>query len=408
LLGPSIRDHRPATRFADRYGIIQFVSQGDDRELITATLRELGVSQQAIERAFERGDPEGAVLEAATLAAREQRTVTAEQVEADGGLSADEVADVVQAWGGARPAPDEPVLTPEEAEVFRELAALREVWPLELTQQLARMYGRLLARIARTGVQLLRLHTEPRVRATSEDRGAKLRAMHQAFERLLSLPDPLLAGVHRRWLEYELTQSEVSGVEGRAESDLPDAVEVTLLFCDLKDFTAYADAEGDAAAVEAIDAFAECVDRSRGESGRVLKALGDGQMLLYTGPAEAVEAGARIIAEMREHGALGVHASVHQGVAVAREGDYFGEAVNLAARLLNVADRDELVATPAVAEACGDRSRWESLGVRSFRGVSEPVEVLRLRDTDESTGSRRSSSSQREERPYPAAGGGGT
>jgi class 3 adenylate cyclase len=293
----------------------------------------------------------------------------------------------VQAWGGARPGPDDPALTPEEARVFRELASLREFWPLELTQQLARMYGRLLARIARTGVQLVRLHTEPRVRAANEDRPAQLRAMHETFQRLMSLPQPLLEGVHRRWLEYELTQSEVAGVEAPgADPDLPDAVEVTLLFCDLKDFTAYADAEGDAAAVEAIDAFAERVERERGESGRVLKALGDGQMLLYPGPADAVEAGARIITAMREHGELGVHASVHHGVAVAREGDYFGEAVNLAARLLDVAERDELVATPTVADACGGRSRWESVGVRSFRGVSEPVEVLRLRDSSSTPG----------------------
>jgi adenylate cyclase len=354
--------------------------KADDRELIAATLRELGVSDADIERALERDDPERAVLEATTLPGRAQRTVSPQQIEAAGGLSASEVADTVQAWGLPRPQPDEPVLTQEEAQVFRELADLRDFWPLELTLQLSRMYGRLLARIARTGVQLVRLHTEPRVRAASEDRVEHLRAMRLTFERLLALPDPLLSGVHRRWLEYELAQTEVNASQGGgADPALPEAVEVTLLFCDLKDFTAYADAEGDAAAVETIDAFSHCVDSKRGTDGRVLKTLGDGHMLLYSDAVAAVQSGVQIIAAMRARGPLGVHASVHRGVAIAREGDYFGETVNLAARLLGVAGAHELVATPAVAD-CAEGFEWEPLGVRSFRGVQEPVDVLRLRD----------------------------
>jgi class 3 adenylate cyclase len=85
-----------------------------------------------------------------------------------------------------------------------------------------------------------------------------------------------------------------------------------------------------------------------------------------------------MITAQRERGPLGVHASVHRGTAVSREGDYFGGAVNLAARLLNTAGRDELVATPPVVEASGERFRWEPLGTHEIRGVDEPVEVFRL------------------------------
>jgi class 3 adenylate cyclase len=195
---------------------------------------------------------------------------------------------------------------------------------------------------------------------------------------MLTLPDPLLVGVHRRWLEYELTQETVRAAEEYAdELRLPGAVEVTLLFCDLKDFTAFANAEGDAAAVEVIDGFFHVVDDCRG-SGRIVKALGDGHMLSYSEPVAAVEAGERMIGAQGERGPLGVHASVHRGVAISREGDYFGGAVNLAARLLNTAGRDELVGTSPVVEASGDRFDWEPLGTHEIRGVVEPVEVFRL------------------------------
>jgi adenylate cyclase len=350
-----------------------------ERERITEILREVGVPEDAIATAFARGDPEAAILESTLTDAQAERTVSPADVEAQGGLTATEVADVFQALGFPRPEPGTPTLTPEEANVFVELAQLREVWPQELTKQVARVYGRLLARIARTGVQLFRLYSEPLVREATEDRAEQLEAMRAAFERLGSLPDPLMAGVHRRWIEYEVAQSAINAVESiGAEFEMAGAVDISLLFCDIKDFTAYATAEGDAAAVEAIDVFARTVDAEVGEDGRIVKALGDGQMIAYNDPGEAVAAGARIIAGMREHDVLRVHASVHRGVAITREGDYFGGAVNLAARLLNNAGRDQLVATEPVVSSAGDAFEWESIGLRHIRGVADRVEVFLL------------------------------
>jgi adenylate cyclase len=350
-----------------------------ERERITEVLREVGVPDDAIATALERGDPEAAILESTLTDAQAERTVSPADVEAQGGLTAVEVADVFQAIGFPRPEPDHPTLTPDEAHVFIELAELRDVWPQELTKQVARIYGRLLARIARTGVQLFRLYSEPLVREATEDRGEQLEAMRSAFERLGSLPDPLMAGVHRRWIEYEVAQSAINAVESLADGvDVHGAVDVSLLFCDIKDFTAYATAEGDAAAVEAIDLFASTVDAERGEDGHIVKALGDGQMIAYNDPAEAVAAGARIIAGMCEHDVLRVHASVHRGVAITREGDYFGATVNLAARLLNNAGRNQLVATEPVVSSAGDAFGWQSVGLRHIRGVAERVEVFVL------------------------------
>ena len=352
-------------------------------ERLEEVLRELGVPEEAIVRAVERDDPVNAVFEATLIPGQAERTVSAADVEARGGLSADEVVGIIRAMGFPSPEPDEPSLTAEEAEVFVELGALRDVWPYELSEQLARMYGRLLARIARTGVQLVRLYSEPRVQAASDSREEALRSLHDALGRLLTLPDPILAGVHRRWVEHEVSQAAAGAAEAQAEgAHLPGAVDVSLLFCDLKDFTAYANAEGDVAAAEAIEAFAHTVYSERGDDGRVVKALGDGHMISYADPYEAVAAGSRIIAAMREGDTPGVHASVHRGVAIAREGDYFGEAVNIAARLLVVAGRDELVATAPVAEACPDSIEWEPLGNHLVRGVSRPIEVFRLLTED--------------------------
>jgi adenylate cyclase len=343
------------------------------------TLRALGISDEVIARAIERGDPEGAIFESVLMPAMAERTVTAAEIEQRGGLPAAQTRALIEAFGLRPPPPDQPDFTPEEARVFIELRRLGEVWSPELGIQLARVYGRLLGRIAHTELQLFRLYVEPRLRDGNSDRLAGMRALQAAFARLLPLADPLLVGVHRRWIEHELAAAAVSQAETEASPHvLPGAVNVALLFCDLKDFTAFADSEGDAAAVDAIDRFAETVVRERGDESRMTKSLGDGFFLAYGDASAAVAAGARIINGMRGERVPGVHAGVHQGVAIAREGDYFGSAVNLAARLLGAAGRDELLATRPVVERSTDRFGWQPAGVRRLRGVAEPVEVFRL------------------------------
>lgn len=347
---------------------------------VVETLRAFGVPEEAVQRAVERGDPEGAIFEAVLMPAIRERTVSASEIEHRGGLTVAETAEFMESVGLRPPGPDEPAFSPEEADVFVELGRLEEVWPPELRVQIGRVYGRQLARIAQASLQLFRIYVEPRLRTEKGDPGAGMRAVQDAFARLLPLADPLLISVHRRWIEHELAQAAVREAETYAgDRALPGAVEVAFLFCDLKDFTAYAHSEGDAAAVTAIDRFTETVVQERGGEFRMMKSLGDGVMLAYGDAPAAVSAGARIIKSMPAPPLPGVHASVHQGIAIAREGDFFGSAVNLAARLLGAADRDQLVATRPVVEGCADGFEWEHVGAREMRGVAEPVDVFRLR-----------------------------
>lgn len=348
-------------------------------EMIGVLLR-LGVPREAIRRAHERGRVEDAIFDAVLDPARGERTVSPSEIEADGGLSVGETQLVALGFGLRAPAPDEPFFTAAEAAVLKRFGELREIWPPEVYLQIVRVYGQALAHIAQTEVHLFRLHVEPELRAASGGMLGALGAVREAFGQLLPLADPMLLGVHRRRVEHELAQAAVREAELETpEGALPGAVEVTLVFCDLKDFTAYADAHGDAAALAVIERFATVVTSERGERGHLLKALGDGYMLSYPEPVDAVEACVRIIGRMRSADAPGVHASVHSGVALYREGDYFGQVVNLAARLLDLAGSDELVASEAVVRETQGRFDWEHRGSHRIRGVSEPVATYRLR-----------------------------
>jgi adenylate cyclase len=357
---------------------------GAEADPVGDVLRELGVPEEAIARATVRGDPLAAFFESLPLRGAVDRTVTPAELEAAGGMPVAQVQELMQAFGLPPPHSDEAGFTADEARALNELWRQQDIWPFELSVQIGRLYGRLLARIAQASVQQWFAIAEPRIRAAETDERLRAIAAAGVFDRLLPVADALLVGVHRRWVEREAAQVAVRNAEAGPAGQLLSGVdELSILFCDLKDFTAFAARQGDGAAVRLIDEFASIVVRERGPEARLTKLLGDGFMLVYPEPCGAVEAGRRIIGAMRAPDQPGIHASVHHGAVVPREGDYFGTAVNLAARILALAARDELLATGPVVARCGDLE-WEPWGSERFRGVSDEVQVFRLRLNSES------------------------
>jgi class 3 adenylate cyclase len=292
------------------------------------------------------------------------RTVTPAEVE----MPLDKLQELSVAFGFPSPGADDPTFTPAEAAALGELWRQTDTWPFELTVQLGRVYGRLLARMAHATVQEWLTVVEPQLTDIEQ-------ARH--FDHILPVSDAVLAGVHRRWVEREAEQLALRDATAVPAGTGMRSVEVSFLFVDVKDFTAFAYREGDDAAVRIVDTFATVVTREHGPDARLTKLLGDGYMCAYHEPRLAVEAGARMIDAMDAPGLPGLHASVHHGLAIPREGDYFGAVVNLTARLLGVAGYNELVATRAAVERCPEFS-WEPIGTTEVRGVAEEIEVFRL------------------------------
>ena len=344
-----------------------------------AALLELGVSVEAMRRALERGRLEDAIFDAVLDPERARRTVSPEEIERRGGLPVERMRLLMQTAGLSPPGAGEPAFTEEEASMFLEVERLREIWPPELALQMSRVAGRALARIAQTQVQLFRLHVEPKLRAESGGPVAALPDVHSAFEQLFPLATPYLVALHRRLFERELTEIAVREAEARAGGHtLPGSAEVAILFCDLKDFTAFANREGEEAAVEVIEELARIVTEECRSDGRVVKGLGDGYMLAFSDVRPAVGCAWRIIERRRGERGPGVHASLHHGVAMAHDGDYFGTVVNVAARILAASRRDELLATSTVAEATNSEFEWQDAGANYVRGMRETVDLYRL------------------------------
>ena len=124
-------------------------------------------------------------------------------------------------------------------------------------------------------------------------------------------------------------------------------VSSTFVFADIAGFTALTEAHGDEEAAALVAEFCAAVSAELPASGGTqVKTIGDALMLTIPDPGAAVVLGLRIVNElMLGHGAPAVRVGLHHGTAVERDGDYFGAAVNLAARVSAEANGGEVLLT---------------------------------------------------------------
>ena len=118
-----------------------------------------------------------------------------------------------------------------------------------------------------------------------------------------------------------------------------------------------------------------------------MKLLGDGAMLHFPDPAEAVRTGLEVVRHLNDAGMPPAHVGVAAGPVVFREGDYYGRVVNLAARIMGRAGANEVLATAGVASALEDLA-FESLGMVELKGIAEPVELFRATAAGDAPASR--------------------
>jgi adenylate cyclase len=157
------------------------------------------------------------------------------------------------------------------------------------------------------------------------------------------------------------------------------ASEGTFLFADIAGFTALTEAHGDEQAAALVADFCEAVRAELPADAAHVKTIGDALMLRIPDPAHAILLGLRITGGlMSGHGSPAIRVGLHHGSAVERDGDYFGAAVNVAARVSGLATGGEVLLTGHTAALAPDLGGvfYESRGREVLRNVREPVEIF--------------------------------
>lgn len=161
----------------------------------------------------------------------------------------------------------------------------------------------------------------------------------------------------------------------------PGTVVATVGFVDLVGYTALAEGLDDeelAALVEHFSALAH--DTVVASGGRLVKTIGDEVMFITEEPAAAANIALRLAdTSARDDVLPDSRVGLAYGPVLSREGDYFGQVVNLASRLTELAYPRTVLVSSDLAEALdGDPAfSLRRLGRRRVRGIGR-VDVYRL------------------------------
>jgi adenylate cyclase len=150
----------------------------------------------------------------------------------------------------------------------------------------------------------------------------------------------------------------------------------TFLFADISGYSRLTEIGGDEVAAELALRFASEASAIAADHGtEFVKRVGDAVMFRGHIAAEVVRLGLRLNGDLG--GLPPIHAGIHTGVAVQRDGDWWGSTVNIAARVASEAQAGQLLITEATRSAVGQAgpARLQGLGTVHLKNISSPVGV---------------------------------
>jgi adenylate cyclase len=244
----------------------------------------------------------------------------------------------------------------------------------------ARVYGDAFRKIAQAEINMThRFFCEPMAAAGTDEAEIGLR-FYELGPTLTKIAEELLPHIHEDFLLRALVDHALLHLESGSATELPGSMNATILFVDLALFTPLAQAHGDEVAARILDRFGDLVRRQAVEhGGSVVKQIGDGFMLTFNDPADAVRYGVALFEDAaKEPNFPALRIGVHSGRVLYRAGDYVGNTVNTASRVAAMAMPNVILMTKGVADiARAEGMTVEELGVRSARGIEEPLVLYR-------------------------------
>jgi class 3 adenylate cyclase len=155
-----------------------------------------------------------------------------------------------------------------------------------------------------------------------------------------------------------------------------------ILFADIVDSTALTERLGDSAfrdKARGLDGSLREIIREAEGTPVEGKLLGDGVLAVFTSAKSAIAAAMRF-ATAAEAVGLGLHVGMHAGDVIEEDGNVFGGAVNIAARVAAESAAGEVLVSQTVRELARTSAgvSFEDAGERELKGVGEPVRVWRV------------------------------
>jgi adenylate cyclase len=357
-------------------------SPGDVRRVLMArSFEDAGIPLDALGEAIRHG---ALSLDFFDATAYERfaglTTETFQQVSDRTGIPLELLTVVREAIGMAEPAPDDRLREDEMAIVpFIELQVAEGFRPAAI-ERLLRVQGDSTRRIAEQEAAWWTSEVIERLGAAGE--GPERIGNAELSDRISPLSQQtVLAMYHahqaRTWSSNIIEAFEVllaqAGIHSRLER-LP-----AICFLDITGYTRLTQERGDEAAADLATTLATLVQRSSVQhGGKPIKWLGDGVMFFFPDPGPGVRAALEMVDALAAAGLPPAHVGLHAGPVLYQQGDYYGQTVNLTARIADYARSGEVLVTREVVDASQEEGiAFADVGPVELKGVSGAVHLLR-------------------------------
>jgi len=337
-------------------------------------LRRLGATDRELAGAPELRSFGDLALE---LVLREAPPLPVDRAAAASGLTLEEFHELWQVLGLPAVRTDEPVIPADLVAALPVVGEFsRELLGDEVTRALARVVGSATARLAEALVDAYRVQFEvPRLQSGE--------SYEQVVERQVEMTQ---TGI-RAFEAFVTAAFRAHLVRVASGTWMPDEESGTTRrdlfvgFADLAGYTALARTMTMGELANLLSRFEQTVGDVVGtHGGRLVKLIGDGAMYVADSSAAGCAIALAICEQLAESAVLpparvgGDHGSV-----LSLHGDYFGDVVNRAARLVALANPGTVVVSEDVARAAGDGYAFEQLPAQALKGFQAPAVSFRLR-----------------------------
>jgi len=294
------------------------------------------------------------------------------------GLDRDFQDRLFRALGLALADPEEPAYDDEDLNAARTVMVFLQAGFSEGTVlEVCRVLGDSMARVAATVGGVVG-DTLAQPGDTERDLGLRYA---QVTRELGPRLEPLILHVLNLHQRENIKRVVVSRADIAAGS-LRGATQICVCFADLVDFTRLGEDIDPVALGQVAGRLSDAALEAAVPPVRLVKTIGDAVMLVSPREVDPLLDTALGLLELWGDGQEELpqlRVGIACGEALGRGGDWYGRPVNLASRVTAYARPSSILATNEVAEAAGGDYTWSKAGIRRFKGIREPVGLLRLR-----------------------------
>jgi adenylate cyclase len=274
--------------------------------------------------------------------------------------------------------PDEKVANAADLDTaLRTRAILDAGFPPEELLRNARTVGMATARVAEANRELvIRNLTDP-----GDNERELAERLVQTAEFMLPLGTEFLVYAFQANL-LEQIKRDVIGAADLASGEIGGAVERTICFADLVEFTSLGEEIGPEELGEVVGHFEELATSVVAMPVRLVKTIGDAVMLVSPEAEPLVEQALDLVAAAAAEGDQFpvLRAGIATGPTLPQSGDYYGRSVNLASRVTGIARPGSVLVDTPTRDAVGEAGfTYSFAGDRRLKGIDARTKLFRVR-----------------------------